>query len=63
MNDPDEWQKSEAHRRAGPAADRPEPHRPDPDRDHTPHLRQKDVERIEGDVRDEVAAQSDISDS
>jgi hypothetical protein len=63
MNDPDEWQTSEAQRRAGPGADGPEPHRPEPNRDYTPHLTQKDTERIEGDVREEVAAHSDISDS
>ncbi len=63
MNDPDEWQESEAHRRAGPAADNPEPHRPEPSRDHTLHLTKKDIARIEEDVREEVAAHSDISDS
>ncbi|HET9492850.1 MAG TPA: hypothetical protein VFR15_01320 [Chloroflexia bacterium] len=64
MSDTDEWQKSERQRRAGPAHDRPAPHRPGDAREHDRHLTPEEVERIEEQVREEVAAASPaISDS
>ena len=63
MSDPNEWQKSGDHRRAGPAAGEPAPRRSEDDREHHPHLTQGQVERIEEEVREDVARSPAISDS
>jgi hypothetical protein len=56
MNDADEWQKSESHRRSGPESDIPRPDHVEHGNEHRHHLTSKEVERIEEDVREEVAA-------
>ena len=60
MSDTDEWQKSEAHRRDGPADGTSHEH----GHEDPPQLTERQVERIEDDVREEVAATDPaISDS
>jgi hypothetical protein len=64
MSDADEWQKSETRRRGGPAQDRTQPRPPERDAGQDGHLTTKQVERIEDEVREEVAATDPaISDS
>jgi hypothetical protein len=64
MSDRDEWQKSEAQRRGGPAGDHPYPRQPVPEPERGRHLTEGQIERIEEEVRDEVAATDPaISDS
>ena len=55
-SDAGEWQKSEIRRRGGPAQARIQPRPPEHDAGHEDHLTTEQVERIEADVREEVAA-------
>ena len=65
MSDPDEWQKSEAQRRSGPEPEGQAPRRSMQQGEQADgRLTQREVERIEEDVREEVeAAGPAISDS
>ena len=56
MNDTDEWQKSEDRRRGGTSSGSTGPQPPGHDQEHEHHLTQEQVERIEVDVREDVAA-------